>query len=372
MDSSVERRRFIRSVFSCLAFGCASVFTLKKGSNNKTGNLIDSFVSRSEAIEKKSYSDLFKIDAFTHVAPKKYVDSFQKISPNTVFNQPLWDMDQRFKMMDNLGNIAQVLTMVTPALETIADSQKAQDLARTANDGMAELVAKNPSRFAAAVAALPLNNMDSALKELDRAINELKLKGVQIFTSISGKPLDSPELMPLYEKMARFDLPIWIHPLSHINHPFYPEDPGSKNDFDNSIGWPHATSMAMMRLAASGILEKFPNLKFITHHSGGTVPYLANRIEFAPSKYDALSRPIIESLRLFYCDTAVQGNTANLMCARAFCGVDHQVFGTDFPMANESMVERVVHSIDEMDVTDAERRMIYADNARRILGLTLS
>jgi predicted TIM-barrel fold metal-dependent hydrolase len=368
MDSSKERRHFLKSTFSYLAFGWASGFT--ESSDSKSNKLIKSFTHQAEAMDKKASSDFPKIDAFTHVAPKKYVDAFQKFSPNAVFNQPLWDMDQRFQMMDKLGNIAQVLTLVTPALETIQDTQKALDLARTANEGMAELVAKYPFRFTAAIAALPLNDMDAALKELDHAINELKLKGVQIFTSISGKPLDSSEFMPLYEKMARFDLPIWIHPLSHSDHPFYPADQGSKNDFDNTIGWPHATSMAMMRLAASGVLEKFPKLKFITHHSGGTVPYLANRIEFAPNKYDALSKPIIESLRLFYCDTAVQGNTANLMCARAFCGSDHQLFGTDFPMANESMVERVVRSIDEMGISDIEKRKIFADNIKSILKLS--
>jgi predicted TIM-barrel fold metal-dependent hydrolase len=370
MDSSQERRHFLKSVSSYLAFGWASCFAFKKGTYNKTNKFIRPFIGTAEASEKKASKNSIMIDAFTHVAPKKYVDAFQKLSPNAVFNQPLWDMDQRFQMMDKLGNIAQILTLVTPALEAIPDTEKALDLAKTANDGMAELVAKYPARFAAGVAALPLNNMDAALKELDRAINELKLKGVQIFTSISGKPLDSPEFMPLYEKMARFDLPIWIHPLSHANHPFYPEDLGSKNDFDNSIGWPHATSMAMMRLAASGVLEKFPNLKFITHHSGGTVPYLAGRIEFAPNKYEAISKPIIESLRLFYCDTAVQGNTANLMAAKAFCGVDHQLFGTDFPMANESMVERVVRSIDEMNITDEERRTIFTDNIKGILKLS--
>jgi uncharacterized protein len=370
MDSSKERRHFLKATFS-LALAWTSGFTFKKVADNKAGKLLVPSLSSAEASEKRTFKgDFLKIDAFAHFAPRKYVDAFKKLFPNAVFNQPLWDMDQRFQMMDNLGNIAQVLTLVTPALETIADPQKALDLARTANDGMAELVATYPSRFAAAAAALPLNNMDAALKELDRAINELKLKGVQIFTSISGKPLDSPEFMTLYERMAHFDLPIWIHPLSHADHPFYPEDLGSKNDFDNTIGWPHATSMAMMRLAASGVLEKFPKLKFITHHSGGTVPYLANRIEFAPNKYEALSRPIIESLRLFYCDTAVQGNSANLMCAKAFCGADHQLFGTDFPMANESMVEKVVRSIDEMDITDAERRKIFAGNLRSILRLT--
>lgn len=369
MDSSNRRRHFLKSTFSYFAFGWTSGLTLIKGADNKTDRPIAPLISSAQASEEKIPKDFIKIDAFSHIAPKKYVDALQKLSPNTAFNQPLWDMDQRFRMMDKLGNISQILTLVTPALETIGDLPKTLDLARTANDGIAELIAKYPARFAAGAAALPLNNMDASLKELDRATNELKLKGAQIFTSISGKPLDSPEFKPLYEEMARLELPIWIHPLSHTNHSFYPADLGSKNDFDSSIGWPHATSMAMMRLAASGTLEKFPNLKFITHHSGGTIPYLAARIEFAPSRDDALSKPIIDSLRLFYCDTAVQGNTANLMCARAFCGVEHQLFGTDFPMANESMVERVIHSIEEMNVTNSEKQKIFADNIKSLLKL---
>jgi predicted TIM-barrel fold metal-dependent hydrolase len=369
MDFQKVRRHFLKSTFSCFAFGCASSFTCLEGADNKTGKLIGLSASRADVLGEKTSKDFIRIDAFSHIAPKKYVEAFQKLYSNAAFNQPLWDMDQRFQMMDRLGNISQVLTLVTPALEVIEDSQKALGLAMIANDGIAELIVKYPARFAAGAAALPLNNMDASLKELDRAINKLGLKGAQIFTSISGKPLDAPEFTPLYEEMAHLNVPLWIHPLSHVNHSFYPLDLGSKNDFDNSIGWPHATSMAMMRLAASGILEKFPNLKFITHHSGGTVPYLAGRIEFAPSKYDALSKPLMESLRLFYCDTAVQGNTANLMCARAFCGVDHQLFGTDFPMANESMVETVVRSINEMDISGAEKQKIFAGNIMSLLKL---
>jgi predicted TIM-barrel fold metal-dependent hydrolase len=371
MGAPTERRRFLRSFLSFMAFGFASVFNFKKSPDNKTGNMMPSFVKKSGAVEAKSPANLLKIDAFTHVAPKKYVDSLQKIFPNTVINQPLWDLDQRFRMMDQLGEIRQILTLVTPPIDAVQDPANAADLASIANDGIAEIVLKYPDRFPAGAAALPMNNMEAALKELERSIKELGLKGVQIFTSINGKPLDSPEFMPLYEKMAQYDLPIWVHPLSHENHPFYPKDLGSGNDFDNTIGWPHATSMAMMRLAACGILERFPGLKFITHHSGGTVPYLAKRIEFAPSRSDSLARPVIESLRMFYYDTAVQGNTPNLMCANAFCGADHQLFGTDFPMADASMVKRVIGSIDEMGITDMERQKIYSDNIRGILSLTL-
>ena len=198
----------------------------------------------------------------------------------------------------------------------------------------------------------------------------LHLKGVQIFTTVNGKPPDSPEFMPLYERMAQYDLPIWIHPVSN-DHPYYPVEQDSRNDFHNTISWPHATSMAMMRIASTGVLERFPNLKFITHHSGGTIPYLAKRIGGGPDRYENLSKPITDSLRLFYYDTAVQGNTPNLMCANAFCGADHQLLGTDFGMSDSTMVQTVMRSIDEMDITEEERRKIYADNAIRILRLNI-
>jgi predicted TIM-barrel fold metal-dependent hydrolase len=85
-------------------------------------------------------------------------------------------------------------------------------MARMANDELAELVIKYPDRFAAGVATLPMNDMDAALREADRAIRGLQLKGVQIFSSINGKPLDLPMFFPLYEKMVGYDLPIWLHP----------------------------------------------------------------------------------------------------------------------------------------------------------------
>ena len=124
-----------------------------------------------------------------------------------------------------------------------------------------------------------------------------------------------------------------------------------------------------MRIAGSGILEKFPRLKFVTHHAGGTVPYLAKRIELAPYKYPELNNPVIDSVRLFYGDTAVQGNTANLMCAYALFGADHMLFGTDFPYARPELVKATMKSINDMNITDTERTEILEENALKILNL---
>jgi aminocarboxymuconate-semialdehyde decarboxylase len=375
MGSQMGRRRFFKHLFSLSAFSAGSIFSFKGNTGFRSGipgsfteNIPKAGAANGNSGKGQNHSSLLKIDIFTHVVPKNYADALQKISPKSPL---LSDLDQRFRKMDQLGEIMQVLTLGQPPIENLPDPIKAVDLAKIANDGMAEIVNRYPDRFAGAAAALPMHNMDEAIKELDRAINVLHLKGAQVFTSVNGKPLDSPEFMPLYEKMSQYDLPIWIHPLSHENQTYYPGEQESMNDLDVIIGWPHASSMAMMRIAGSGVLERFPNLKFITHHSGGTVPYLAKRIERSPFKFKVLSRSIIESLRLFYFDTAVQGNTPNLMCANALCGADHQLFGTDFPMVNLDMVKDVIRSINQMDVSDTEKQRIFAGNAKRILRLSL-
>ena len=107
------------------------------------------------------------------------------------------------------------------------------------------------------------------------------MKGIQMGTDLNGTPLDAPELMPIYERMAVCDLPIFIHPSRNCFAPDYPGEAESRYNLFSIIGWPHSTSMAMMRLAYGGVLEKFPSLKIITHHAGGTIPYLAKRIELS-------------------------------------------------------------------------------------------
>ena len=164
-----------------------------------------------------------------------------------------------------------------PAVEEIAAPRTAVDLARLANDEMAELVLKYPDRFVAGVACLPMNDMDAALQETDRAINDLRLRGVLIYTPINDKPLDSPEFIPLYEKMSQYDLPILIHPMRNPDYPDYRTENESKYRVYNTFGWPYETTVAMTRIVFSGILEKYPNLKFVTHHCGGMVPYLVRK-----------------------------------------------------------------------------------------------
>lgn len=315
------------------------------------------------------------IDAFTHIIPPKYSLAIEKMagagkipsfgSLSGEFHVPgMIDVEDRFKLMDKTPGVRDVVTVTGPFLETIVGPADATELAKIANDEVAEIVARYPDRFAAGMAILPLNDIESSLREIDRSIKELKLRGIEIGTDVNGKPLDSPDLMPIYERMERYDFPIYIHPSKNFLFPEYPGEKESKYNLFGSIGWPHATSMAMLRLAHGGVLEKYPKLKFITHHAGGTVPHLAKRIE--GSDRHALPKPILDYLRMFYNDTAVQGNIPNLNTALAFFGADHLLFGTDFPFGNAIDALR---TIEGWEIPAVEKKKILEDNAKLLLHL---
>jgi predicted TIM-barrel fold metal-dependent hydrolase len=327
-----------------------------------------------------------KINIYTHFLPSKYKETLFALAPSglevTHYGSipPLVDLDYRFRLMDKFDGLMEVLTLSGPPLHEILDKTKAADLVRLANDGLAELVLKHPDRFTAGVASLPLNDMDRTLEEADRAIRDLKLKGVQVCTPVNDKPLDSPEFLPLFEKMSLYDLPIWIHPTRFKTYPDYRTETTSKYMLCNQFGWPFETTLAMARIVYSGILERYPNLKLITHHCGGMVPYFRERITGSSKRMKASgdplalnpSKPNIEYFKMFYYDTAINGNTPALMCAYDLCGADHLVFGTDMPFGldhGETSLGEVIAAIEKMDISDLEKRKIYEDNARRLLHL---
>jgi uncharacterized protein len=317
------------------------------------------------------------IDAFCHAIPSAYRSALEamekagRVPPFSDFFRGelgvpgISNMDERWRLMDAHPETVQVVSLTGPFLETIAGASDAAELARVANDSMADLVARHPERFIAGIATISPNNVEAALIEIDRAVHDLGLRGIQIGTDIDGKPLDSAELLPIYEKMADLDLPIFIHPSRNYLAPDYPGESDSKYNLFSAIGWPHSTSMAMMRLAYGGILERFPTLKFITHHAGGTIPYLAKRVEMSDRR--ELPKLVGEYLRLFYGDTAVQGNVANLMCAQAFFGAEHIIFGTDFPFNRD--ISMALASVENMAVSVEDRRKIFSENAVRVLKL---
>ncbi len=227
-----------------------------------------------------------KIDAFAHIFPTKYKAAVIKKVPSQIFKPfdavhsafpALADLDGRFADMDRHDGYVQVLTHTVPFMEAITKPKDTVELVKLGNDELAELVAKYPDRFPAAIANLPMNDMDAALIELDRAIKELHFKGIQICTDINGKPLDLPEFMPIFEKMEKYDLPVYLHPARDMSIPDYTTESVSKYKIFHLFGWPYDTSACMVRLVLSHVLEKYPKLKIITHHFGAMIPFFEMR-----------------------------------------------------------------------------------------------
>lgn len=327
-----------------------------------------------------------KIDVFTHILPLKFMDRLEAMGGrfyNKQVNEAcptLWDIERRLRIMDRFDDLVQVLTLATPPIELIAGPDKAGELARIANDGLAELVARYPDRFVAAVASLPMNDMDAALREADRAIRDLKFRGVQIFTPSNGKPLDSPEFFPLYERMAEARLPIWIHPVRGHDTPDYPGETSSRYYIYGIFGWPYETTSAVTRLIFSGVFERYPQLKVITHHCGGMIPFFAERLNMA---YDLnemrmaskvkqrLSRPVLDYYRMIYADTAVPSPGA-LRCGCDFFGPGHLLFGTDMPYDNQlgyRFLSKTIDAILQLELPERDKSAIFEENARSLLRL---
>lgn len=330
-----------------------------------------------------------KIDIAAHILTKKYKEALDREAPGHIQQDinnlvlSLFDLDHRFRIMDKY-DVLHVLTLSRPPIEeVIEDPKKALHLVKIANDEMAELVSKYPERFPAAVASVALTDIEGSLKELERAIVDLHLRGVQIYTHVNNKPLDSPEFEPLFEMMASYDLPIWIHPTHGVTSIDYKGEKDSKYNSVSTFGWPYETTLAMTRLVFKGVFERWPNLKFITHHAGGMVPFYEERIKafhdfhemVLGAKYTVrLKKPPIEYYRMFYADTAIYGNTPGLMLARAFFGTSNLLFGTDFPFAGqngERVTRQTIEAIEKMEIDEREKRMIYEENARRIARLPI-
>ncbi len=186
-----------------------------------------------------------KIDVFPHILPRRFFDRMLEIAGGNLYMQKrmraipvLVDLEERFRIMDRYEGYVQVLTLASPPIEALAGPDATPALARLANDGMAELVAKHPDRFPGFVASLPMNNPDAALREIDRAIDGLGATGVQIFSNVNGRPLDEPEWAPLFDRMAARRLPIWLHPARPAVFADYPGEKRSRYDIWWAFGWP--------------------------------------------------------------------------------------------------------------------------------------
>jgi aminocarboxymuconate-semialdehyde decarboxylase len=335
-----------------------------------------------------------KIDAFTHIFPKAYWERMLRVLPDgrdmhkRVRAIPsIVDLDARFRIMDEFGDdYRQVLTLGSPPIEAFP-AKATVELARLANDGMAELVSLHPDRFAGFAASLPMNDIDAAVAEARRAIDGLGALGVQVFTNIGGRPLYTPDTLPLFDLMARYDLPVWMHPARGAAFADYAGEPKSHYEIWWTFGWPYETSAAMAHMVFGGLFDRHPGFKLITHHMGGMVPYFAGRVgpgwdQLGKRTSDEDYGPLLEAMRArgkrpidyfrnFYADTALFGALEATRCGLAFFGVEKTLFASDAPFDPEGgrmYIRETLRIIDRLELSAAQREAVCEGNLRELCG----
>ncbi len=333
-----------------------------------------------------------KLDIFNHIFPKAYFDKMVAVSPKgkdmhkRVRDIPsMVDLDARFRIMDRFDDYAQIICLPSPPIEVFGAPPVSTDMARLANDGMAELVRKHRDRFPGFIASLPMNDPQGLLAEARRAVKDLGAVGVQVFTNVLGRPLTDPKTMPLFDLMAEYDLPIWMHPARGADVPDYKGEPKSHYEIWWTFGWPYETSVAMAHMVFAGLFDKHPDLKIITHHLGGMIPYFEGRVgpgwdqlgaRTSDEDYSLLLKKLkkrpLDYFRLFYADTAVFGALEATKCGLKFFGTERVLFASDMPFDPEkgsAYIRWTIEIIDGLDISPAERHAIYEGNARRLLKL---
>lgn len=329
------------------------------------------------------------IDIYCHIYPDRFFQEMTRVSPQLEnlgkrlrSIKKLFDLDERFREMDTFGDYRQIVSLPNPPIEDIAKPDVGLGLARIANDSMAELCRKYPTRFPAFAAALCLADIDGSLAEARRAIDTLGARGIQIFTNVAGKPLDDPAFRPVFDLMAQYDLPIWLHPVRTSAMTDYPSEPKSRFEMWWCFGWPYDTSVAMARLVFSGLFDRHPKIKVITHHCGGMIPYFDGRVgaglqvlgsrtsdEDYSQVLPSLKRPHLDYFRDFHADTAMFGGQYGIRCGTEFFGADRIVFATDTPLGPISPTIEVVESL---GLAQSDLRKIKSGNAAKLLNMTFN
>ncbi|MGH7775188.1 MAG: amidohydrolase family protein [Candidatus Binatia bacterium] len=336
------------------------------------------------------------IDFQSHIFPEDYIKELERCNGNVILEPPdpqsgmnyFYDKrlkcrintatfqgrepERRIEHMDRLGIDIQVLSIPPPGADRF-EAEDAVAIARKANDAIARICKKFPDRFVG-LATLPTSSIKASLDELERSVKELGLRGFGCFSNLNGRPLDSEELFPIYERVAQLKLPVYIHPTA----PLATEATGLDIMPVLIYGWAFDSTVAMTRLVYGRVLERFPEISFIVADVGGVLSFFAQRAiniytgrtEEIRRRYGLKENPL-DSFRRFYVDTA-DHPPLTLRCALNFFGVDRLVFGTNYPYGPEEgchFVKNSLQAIEEFGLKEEEKEKILGVNAARVLKI---
>jgi aminocarboxymuconate-semialdehyde decarboxylase len=314
-----------------------------------------------------------KIDVHCHAYPVEYLNEVKRLAGKDTENAlaggipvPVWDSaESRLAKMDEQGLDLQVLSLTMPP--PIFGEEADLRLAQITNDSMAAVCHKYPTRFKA-FANIPLSNPSYAIKELDRAINDLGLIGITVGTYINSIPITSSEYLPIFEELNRMKLPIHIHPMMSTENEVMRE-----YHLAAFLGFLFETTIAATRLVFGGVFEKFPNINLILSHFGGTIPFVLPRLDDGYKGFREIRKNIpklpSDYFKRFYYDTATSFTKSTFMCTYDLVGAEQIVFGTDDPFARSRLIERKIADLEALGLPAEEMDKIYSGNAQRFLKL---
>jgi aminocarboxymuconate-semialdehyde decarboxylase len=313
--------------------------------------------------------------------PQSYIKELQKIDDwfgpslkglKIGFTEENYGIEKRMVEMDKCNVDRLVLSLGPPGIDYFKPNH-ALAMARKINDEFAMLTEEYSDRFVG-LATLPFQDVGKGLDEFDRVIKDLGLKGAMIFGNVAGKPLDSPEFWPFYERAAKLRVPLYIHPTT----PFSAEKM-MEYGLMFIVGFLFDTTLAITRIIFSGILEKYPSLKLVLAHLGSTVPYILARLDIESEGIDRriglpgkpisrvkISKPPSEYFKLIYLDT-VSLHVPAYMCAYACMGPDKLLLGSDYPYWD---IQGAVSSIEKLPISNEDKLKILGETASALLRIS--
>lgn len=310
------------------------------------------------------------IDLHHHGRPPAYAEALRKRGITTVGGRtiPSWDRDNTLRMMDRIGIATAVLSAPDAEL-AFRHLETGLTISRACNEMYAELMSFRPDRFGG-LACLPMPHLDESIAEVEYALDTLKLDGVLLSTSYAGRYLGDPGLDPLLQALEARKAVVLVHPITPVGldqlhldfQPFLLEFV-----FD--------TTRALTNMLARDVPERFPGIRFIFAHAGGTAPFLPSRLPLL----ETFCRPenglsiaqardkFAKGLRGFYYDTALSAVDPVFSMLRDVVGTDRVVFGTDFPQAPPDLVAVTADGVRKSECLNAgERHAIARGNAETL------
>jgi predicted TIM-barrel fold metal-dependent hydrolase len=331
------------------------------------------------------------IDCFNHFFPKRFFEGVlrtpaaQKDMGKRVRGIPaLFDLDERLRVVDSFPEYSQILSLSMPALDRLWGPAETPEWARIGNDELAALTVKYSDRFPGYAASLPMNAPEAAVREAERVLAN-GANAIQLHTNVDGAPIDHDCYLPLYEVIEKSGKPILLHPIRTREMADYRTETHSKYEINSVIGWPFETGAALARLVFSGIMDRYPDLKVISHHLGGIIPYFEGRVGHSWDQLGARTSDedysvILKRLRKrpydyfkdFYGDTALAGGRAATICGISFFTPDHVLFASDCPFDPEKgrgYIRATIDIMETLDLSPADRNKICHGNAQKMFGI---